>query len=85
MVKRIRNRLLILLTDKEKKEGRRITQTEIAKAIHVSVSTIGGWLQQEIGRVDENVLIGLCDYFNCNIEDLIYIEVTDDPPADNAS
>ena len=78
MAKRLRNRLLEFLTEKERKEGRRIRQAEVARAINVSPSTIGGWLQQETKRVDENVLIGLCEYFGCKIEDLIYISDEDE-------
>jgi transcriptional regulator with XRE-family HTH domain len=80
MAKRIRNRFLEFLTDKEKREQRRISQAEVARAINVSPSTIGGWIRQETGRVDENVLIGLCEYFNCKIEDLIYISDDDQTP-----
>jgi DNA-binding Xre family transcriptional regulator len=73
MAKRLKNRLLVLLTDKEKKEGRRISQSEVARAVKVTPSTISGWIYQETRRIDEHVVIGLCEYFDCKIEDLIYI------------
>lgn len=73
MAKRLKNRLLVLLTDKEKKEQRRISQSEVARAVKVTPSTISGWIYQEVSKLDEHVVIGLCEYFGCKLEDLIYI------------
>jgi DNA-binding Xre family transcriptional regulator len=78
MAKRLKNRLLDLLADKEKKEQRRISQSEVARAVKVTPSTISGWIYQETRRIDEHVVIGLCEYFNCKIEDLIYISDEDE-------
>ena len=73
MAKRLKNRLFDLLRDKEKREQRRITQSEIARAIGVMPSTINGWIQQESRRLDEHVVVGLCEYFGCELDDLLYI------------
>ena len=78
MAKRLKNRLLVLLTDKEKKEGRRISQSEVARAVKVTPSTISGWIYQETRRIDEHVVIGLCEYFGCKLDELIYISDEDE-------
>jgi len=74
----MKNRMLLFLTDKEKREKRRIRQSEIAKALGVSPNTISNWLKDEITQIDTNVLIGLCDYFGVTFEQMLYIEETDD-------
>ncbi len=77
-MKVMKNRMLLFLTDKEKREKRRIRQSEIAKALGVSPNTISNWLKDEITQIDTNVLIGLCDYFGVTFEQMLYIEETDD-------
>ena len=80
MSKRIRNRVLFLLTEKERKEKRRIKRSELVKALNVSPNTISSWLRDEVTKIEAHVLIGLCDYFECKIEDLIYIEEVEETP-----
>jgi DNA-binding XRE family transcriptional regulator len=82
MAKRIRNRVLWYLTEKEKKERRRISQSEIARAINVSPTTIGSWIREDVTKIEEHVLLGLCDYFGVRFDELLYVEETpDEPPA----
>jgi len=71
---------MLFLQEKERKENRRISSSEIARAIDVSPSTVGSWIRNEVTKIEAHVLIGLCDYFNCKIEDLIYIEVVEETP-----
>ena len=66
--------MLLFLTDKEKREKRRIKQAEIAKALGVSPNTIANWIKDEITQIDTNVLIGLCDYFGVTFDQMLYIE-----------
>lgn len=74
--------MLLFLTEKEKREKRRIKQGEIAKALGVSSHTIANWIKDEITQIDTNVLIGLCDYFGVTFDQMLYIEETehDGPP-----
>jgi DNA-binding Xre family transcriptional regulator len=72
--KQLRNRVMLFLQEKERNENRRISSSEVARAINVSPSTIGSWIRNEVTKIEAHVLIGLCDYFECKIEDLIYIE-----------
>jgi predicted XRE-type DNA-binding protein len=51
----LKNRLLILLTQKEQKENRRIRQKEIAQAVNVTKHTIRSWMRNEVGKFE-----GLC-------------------------
>ncbi len=71
---RIRNRFLVLLAEKEKREGRRIRNKEIAQAVGVNEHTVARWLRNEVQQVDMPVLEAFCDYFGCEVGDLLYIE-----------
>ena len=72
-MKRMRNRMLLFLTQKEVREKRRIRQAEIASALGVSPNTIGNWIRDEITQIDTNVLLGLCDYFGVTFDQLLYV------------
>lgn len=78
MVKRLRNRVLFYLTEKEKKERRRISQTEIARVIKVSPNTVAAWIKEDVTKIEEHVLLGLCDYFGVRFDELLYVEETPD-------
>ncbi|MBZ0282967.1 MAG: helix-turn-helix transcriptional regulator [Anaerolineae bacterium] len=74
MTSRIRNRFLILLAEKEKREGRRIRNKEIAQVVGVTQHTVARWLKNEVDKVELPVLEAFCDYFACEVGDLLYIE-----------
>jgi putative transcriptional regulator len=78
MGRRLKNRLLLLLTDKERKEERRIKQVEIARAINISHNTIASWLRNDVTKLEAHVIEGLCEYFQCDLSDLLYFEETDE-------
>lgn len=60
----IKSELLELWTDKERKEGRRITIEEVARATGLARNTISGFLSGETTRFDSGAVGKLCQYFN---------------------
>jgi DNA-binding Xre family transcriptional regulator len=76
MRRKLKNRFLTLLHQKEQREKRRITQIEIAKHAGVSHPTIANWMQDKVTKFEAHVLEGLCDYFECELSDLLYLEAT---------
>ena len=72
---KLQNRLLILLTEKEKREKRRITYTEIAEAVETSVNVISRWIKNDVSRFDAPLVEKLCIYFECDLCDLLYLEI----------
>ncbi len=72
--RKIRNRLLELMQERERKIGRRIKQRDIAEFVGVSDHTIINWIRNTTTKYDGQILERLCDYFNCDIGDLLYFE-----------
>lgn len=70
----LRTRFLILLTQKEQREGRRIRNTEIVEATGVSLPTVHRWLRDEVTRFEKPVLESFCAYFDCDVGDLLFID-----------
>jgi DNA-binding Xre family transcriptional regulator len=75
MSAKVKNRFLTLLGYKEQQLGRRIRNKEIAEAVGVNEHTIARWLNNEVQKIDVPVLEAFCDYFECDVGDLLYIEV----------
>ncbi len=60
-----------LLSEKQFKEGRRITLIEISEATGINRMTLSKMINHKgYSSVTDN-LDKLCNYFNCRIEDLI--------------
>ena len=80
----IRNRLLELMQEKERKLGQRLTQHEIAKFVGATDHTIKKWIENKVTRFDKHMIEGLCNYFDCDVGDLLYFEwvETDEKPED---
>lgn len=74
MASTLKNRFLYLMTEKERQLGRNISYTEIAKATGVSVGVISRWANNEVDRFDRPIIEKLCDYFDCDLGDLLYLE-----------
>jgi DNA-binding Xre family transcriptional regulator len=62
-VGKIRTPLLDLWTDKEKREGRRLTLREVSRATQVTPEAISRLLKGESTRFDAHILVALCKYF----------------------
>lgn len=69
----ITNRFLSLLSEKEKKEQRHIPLLEVHNKTGINWRTLQSWSNNKVTRFDSSILIALCEYFDCNIEDLILI------------
>lgn len=71
---KMRNRFLYLLSQKEQHEGRRIRNKEIAAAVGVTEHTVARWIKNEVNKIDVPVLEAFCNYFHCDVGDLLYME-----------
>jgi DNA-binding Xre family transcriptional regulator len=73
---RLKNRLDDLIAEKQG-DGETITQDKLADATGVSQGTISRWLRQHVDRFDAEIVVKFCDYFECGVGDLLYIEHPD--------
>jgi DNA-binding Xre family transcriptional regulator len=73
----VRSRLKYLITDLETKIGKRIQQKEIAEKTGLREATISRWMSPEpFTRIDVEVAGALCNFLDCEIGDLLYIDRT---------
>lgn len=57
--------------EKQLREGRTITQAEVARAVGVTREAVRQWLSVETQSVKLDTLDKLCNYFECEPCDLI--------------
>ena len=67
----IRNRFRILLAQKEARDGREFTYSDIRDTTGISPSTISNYAKNRVTRFDAVTLIKLCDFLNCDLSDLL--------------
>lgn len=61
-----------LLLEKSVKEGRRITQKEVARATNLTETTLVHWFSNDpMIQVRSKAVSALCKYFECTMNDLL--------------
>lgn len=74
----VKHRLVQLLLEKDMKTGRRLTQVEHAENIGIPENTLSRWMRNdEIKRIDHDIVVKLCAYIGCEIGELLYIDWND--------
>lgn len=75
----MRIRLKELMAEKTAREklAKPFTQDDLAVAVNVPQGTISRWVNDKVDRLDKNILVKLCLYFNCDIGDLLVFERED--------
>ncbi len=66
-MKRIHMRIVEQLTE------RGISKNQICKDLDIPRGNFNRYCRDEFQRIDANLVIKLCDYFQCNIEDLLVL------------
>jgi len=73
----IKINFLEMWQQKERKENKRISPTQLSLEAHVSRSTINRWLNDDVKQFDRETLENLCRYFECHIGD--FLELSPSP------
>lgn len=78
MKKRVlKNRLLELVQERERLINRRIKLKDLASFVGVTNHTITSWIRNDVRKYEAHIIEGLCDYFDCDIGDILYFEWTE--------
>ena len=73
----MKSQLRRLLADKAHHEGRTISLREVVRKTDVPISTVMGMANNTIKRVPLDELNTLCNYFNCDVGDILKRETVD--------
>lgn len=67
----MRNRLLTLMSEKQIRENKIVTQADVADAIGISRQAIHKWIHNDIASYPATTLDKLCEYFGCEVGDIL--------------
>jgi DNA-binding Xre family transcriptional regulator len=72
------NQVPRLMAQKQYKENRVISTTEVVTATGLSRATVLSWIKGEVTRFDKDAIIAFCRYFECGVGDLLTLEHDED-------
>ena len=76
------NRFKILLSEKEAREGKRVSYADIQKSTGIAASTLSAWATNDISRYDRETIEKLCKFFSCKVGELIVYEPSPQQPGE---
>lgn len=68
---KVRNRVKVLIAEKETRERRRVTYRLIEAETGMSKNTVGKWARNDVQDYNREVIAMFCDYFGCTVGELI--------------
>ncbi|MEA4909162.1 MAG: helix-turn-helix transcriptional regulator [Anaerolineaceae bacterium] len=74
MTGRIVNHFRILLAQKATRQQQNIALMEVQRETGIAWSTLNSWANNQVTRYDAPVIQALCEYFNCQVGDLLVFE-----------
>lgn len=73
------NYFRILLAQKATKQQQNIALMDVQRETGIAWSTLNSWANNQLTRYDAPVIISLCEYFDCQVGDLLVFEREDKP------
>jgi putative transcriptional regulator len=70
----LRSRMRVLMAEKGLRERRKITYITIAEETNLSKPTVMKMARDEVAQIKGDTVAILCNYFNCEVGDLLYVE-----------
>jgi DNA-binding Xre family transcriptional regulator len=80
----LKNKLLLLIQERERQINRRIKLKDLAESVDVTNHTVTSWLRNDVRKYEAGIIEGFCNYFDCDIGDLLYFEYVEVDDADGA-
>jgi len=66
-------RFAFLLSEKERKEGKKISYQDISEATGIATSTLSKWATNKVSKYDAETIEKLCHFLNCLPGELIVL------------
>jgi putative transcriptional regulator len=79
MTGKIVNHFRILLAQKATKKQQNIALMDVQRETGIAWSTLNSWANNHVTRYDSPVIQALCEYFDCQVGDLLVREEEDTP------
>ena len=80
----MKHKLVELMAKRQSDTGERITVTAVAEGTGVNKQTLYNWINDGVTRFDSDTVVRLCRYFECDLNDLVYIDWEGEREPDKA-
>ncbi len=70
----MKNRLVALMGEKQARENKPVSAAIIARETGLSRQAIHKWIHNDITQFNAETIQSLCEYFDCEVGDLLYID-----------
>ena len=77
MAGKVTNQFRILLAQKATKLQKNIALMDVQRETGIAWSTLNAWANNQVTRYDAPVIKALCEYFDCQVGDLLVYEKED--------
>lgn len=74
MTGKIINHFRILLAQKATRQQQNIALMDVQRETGIAWSTLNSWANNQVTRYDAPVILTLCEYFNCQVGDLLVFD-----------
>ena len=74
MTGKVANRFRMLLAEKATREQHGIAINDVQRETGIAWSTLNSWANNHVTRYDAPVIGALCEYFDCQVGDLLVFE-----------
>ena len=71
---KVENRFRILLAQKATRQKQNIALMDVQRETGIAWSTLNSWANNHVTRYDAPVIKALCEYFDCQVGDLLFFE-----------
>jgi putative transcriptional regulator len=79
-VKTVRSNIKVLVAQKSQREKRRITLRTVIQETGINKHTIYAIANDTLREYPVDVMARLCEYFNCDLSDLLFLEEVEEAP-----
>jgi DNA-binding Xre family transcriptional regulator len=73
----IRSNLAQLITQKSEQDGVPLSQYRLSQETGIALNTVKRYLREAPASFDNNVVSAFCEYFQCQVGDLLIVEGKD--------
>ncbi|CAG0944677.1 hypothetical protein ANRL1_01880 [Anaerolineae bacterium] len=58
--------------------NRRVKLKDLASFVRMTKHTVTSWIRNEVRKYEAQIVEGFCDYFKCDLADLLYFELVEE-------
>lgn len=70
----VKNRIVALIGERQAKTNKTVTPSDVAEAVGLSRQAIHKWVHNQITTYPADTLDKLCEYFDCQVGDILFYE-----------